>query len=484
MSVSVTQQETSFSCESPGHDAQVDCLTIAYSADEPWRVGETAPILAKAHAVMLGRGQAAAGTAARVVFGQLRAGLFTPMAPLENPKVSREQLRITMRGASLHVENVGRCTLVVDGEQVKEALLCPGQILEIGRQLILLVERRHWGASDARRKLVDGADFAFGLSDRDGLVGESDEIWALRAQLASLAERTEHVLVTGASGTGKELLARALHRRAAPRGTFVARSAATIPESLIDAELFGNIKNYPNPTTPARSGLIGEADQGTLFLDEIGELPIPMQARLLRVLDDGEYHPLGEALPRRVQLRFVGATNRGEGELKPDLEARFKLRMRAPALSERRSDIPLLLRALALKASGGEPRGAFVHGPDGRAGLVVGHGFLRALLVHPLRTNVRELERLVLYALTASNGGPLDASAELARVRPLHVDESPAETPTATTAPESLTAEQLQEALDAHGGVLENTWRALGLANRFVLRRLIQKHGLKLRRDG
>lgn len=92
----------------------------------------------------------------------------------------------------------------------------------------------------------------------------------------------------------------------------MARNAATLPEGLLDAELFGNIKNYPNPGTPERAGLVGEADGSTLFLDEIGEISQVAQAHLLRVLDDGEYHRLGEAKARKSHLRLISATNRLE----------------------------------------------------------------------------------------------------------------------------------------------------------------------------
>src|SRR5262249_39430583 len=140
----------------------------------------------------------------------------------------------------------------------------------------------------------------FGEPDADGLVGESPAMWALRGAIAAAARRDLHALVLGPSGTGKELVARAIHARSARSGRpLVARNAATIPESLMDAELFGNVRSYPNPGTPERAGLIGQAHRSTLFLDEIAELPVSLQAHLLRVLDEGDYQRLGEATARK-----------------------------------------------------------------------------------------------------------------------------------------------------------------------------------------
>src|SRR6185369_7117992 len=120
----------------------------------------------------------------------------------------------------------------------------------------------------------------------------------------------------------------------------------------VDAELFGNVKNYPNPGTPEREGLIGEADGSTLFLDEIGELPVHMQAHLLRVLDrGGEYQRLGDSRAQRADLRVVAATNRPLDALKHDFLARLTLRLEIPSLDERRDDIPLLARHLLRRAA-------------------------------------------------------------------------------------------------------------------------------------
>ena len=128
--------------------------------------------------------------------------------------------------------------------------------------------------------------------------------------------------------------------------------SATLPAGLIDAELFGNVANYPNAGMAERPGLIGEADGSTLFLDEIGELPDALQTHLLRVLDDGgEYQRLGDARRRHADLRLIAATNRPVRQLKHDLAARLRLRVHLPGLNERPEDVPLLARFLLQRAA-------------------------------------------------------------------------------------------------------------------------------------
>ena len=169
--------------------------------------------------------------------------------------------------------------------------------------------------------------------------------------MAFAAQAASHVLITGASGVGKELAARAVHALSARAdGPWVSRNAATLPDGLADAEFFGNAANYPNPGMPERPGLVGEAAGGTLFLDEIGELSEPLQAKLLRVADAGEYQRLGEATPRHADFVLVGATNRDPSSLKHDLAARFPVRLHVPGLAERREDIPLIAEALLQRA--------------------------------------------------------------------------------------------------------------------------------------
>ncbi len=177
-----------------------------------------------------------------------------------------------------------------------------------------------------------------------GLLGGGDRrIAALAAKAAKLARTDLPILIQGETGTGKEFLARALHEASGRRGAFVAVNCAAIPESLIEAELFGHVAGAFTGAAPGgRKGLVEEAAGGTLFLDEIGDMPLALQARLLRVLSEGEVTPVGAARPRRVDLRVVSASLRDlpsqvrAGTLREDLYYRLSAATLAlPPLRER-----------------------------------------------------------------------------------------------------------------------------------------------------
>jgi DNA-binding NtrC family response regulator len=289
------------------------------------------------------------------------------------------------------------------------------------------------------------------------------------------------VLVRGESGSGKELVAGAIHALSErAKKHLIARNAATIPPALIDAELFGNIKDYPNPGMPERKGMIGEAHGSTLFLDEIGEIPEEMQAHLLRVLDaKGEYHRLGESRPATSDFRLVGATNRPLSALKHDILARLKLQVEVPDLNERREDIPLLVHHLLRKAAleDGEIAERFFEGRPGGAPRLSSQLVAR-LLSHRYTHHVRELDAVLWRSLASSPGPEIELTSE--------VLEALSRPPTHSSAggkvrPEDLDPATVQEALDRHGGVQERVWPELGLKNRFQLMRLIKKHNLRLR---
>ena len=335
-------------------------LQIAWSVSEPERIGEilVPPTGKSSPPALIGRGgDLPDDPAVRLVPLRQRPGRNTPMAPLETATLSRRQLMVrATREGPLEIENLGRPPLYHRGQEVKHVKVDIGDVLVIGSSMVLQVLVRP-DRMYALHSWPDRYSPPFGEPDRFGVVGESIRAWSLREDLAFAAGRDGHVLLTGESGTGKELAARAIHALS-DRGQrpLITRNAATLPPGLIDAELFGNAKSYPNPGMQPRSGLIGEADGSTLFLDEVGELNHDLQAHLLRVLDsDGEYQRLGESKVRRSDLRLVAATNREVDQLKHDLAARLVHRVKAPTLAERRADVPLLIRHLLYAAATKDP---------------------------------------------------------------------------------------------------------------------------------
>jgi two-component system nitrogen regulation response regulator GlnG/two-component system response regulator HydG len=284
------------------------------------------------------------------------------------------------------------------------------------------------------------------------------------------------VLVVGESGVGKELAARGVHGLSGRRGgPFVARNAATLPQGILDAELFGNLRNYPNAGMPERAGLVGEADGGTLFLDEVGELPPELQAHLLRVLDaGGEYQRLGEARMRRSDFRLIGATNRSADTLKHDFLARLATRIEVPSLEARREDVPLLLGELALRAAERSPDVAarFVVTNGDRSFARLSPSLVARALREPLPANVRSLEALLWDALQRSEGDEIGVPAMRAQdpvAAPSSKPRGPRKAPG---------AEEIRDALVRADGNISQAARDLGLANRFALRRLMQRHGI------
>ncbi len=453
-------------------------LQIAWSVAEQARVGEILlrPAGRGPEPGLIGRGAARADDPAiRLLPVRQRPAANVAMGPLTSRTLSRQQLLVTPGpDGTLDVANIGRVPLFVRGDRVNRARVSDGDVLVLGKVMVLLVTvrptrlaaSRSWGEEHVQ---------PFGEPDRFDLVGESAATWALRERIAFIAPRGGHVLLTGESGTGKELAARALHESREAAGPLVSRNAATLPQGLIDAELFGNSRNYPNPGMRERNGLIGEANGGTLFLDEVGELTPELQAHLLRVLDgDGEYQRLGESKTRRSRFRLVAATNRPQG-LKHDLLARFIHRIHLAPLGDRKDDIPLLVRHILTAAMTADPSlGRFLDAAaDGHPGHPrVDVRLVEALLQHRYSTHVRELTRLLWMALEGSTGSTLRLTPEL--------EEGLQASLVSTPPPEAAepTADEILDALGRHEGVQARAWKALGLRNRFQLRRLMKKHGI------
>ncbi len=257
-----------------------------------------------------------------------------------------------------------------------------------------------------------------------------------------------------------------------------ATHAATLPAGLIDAELFGSAKNYPNAGMPERPGLVGRADGGTLFLDEIAELPAEQQSHLLRVLDaGGEYQRLGESTTRHSDFRLVGATNRDPSVLKHDLRARLTSVVELSPLSSRREDIPLLARHLLMTAAERSPEvaGPFIEGAEkGRPHARFTPAFVEYILRQEFATNARELEAALWKAMSEATSGDIGAPSGWPTEAGSAFGGQPK---VGARAAEDLSIEQIRAALGAAGGSVEKAARALGLS-RFALYRLVKKHGL------
>ncbi|HEY1959996.1 MAG TPA: sigma 54-interacting transcriptional regulator [Polyangiaceae bacterium] len=423
-------------------------LVIAWSAREPHRVGEVA-LLDVAGPWVLGR---ASGELAQLAFVRQRPHASIITGGLAGDSLSRRQIEIERAHAGLSLRNVGNARMRVNGADAISEVVVDGDVVEVVGHYVFYVTTRPVSPGDA----FDWAAYPFGEADSVGIVGESPAAWKLRADLAFAAMTNAHVLIHGPSGTGKELCAAAIHSLSPrARRPFIALSAANIPPGLIDSELFGHPKNYPNAGMPERIGLVGAADGGTLFLDEIGEMPPELQAHLLRFLDArGKYNRLGETLTRHANVRLVCATNRGPAGLKFDLLARLMVRIQTPSLEARREDIPLIVRHL-LRAS--PSAAAFANDVD------------PSLMVKLLRmrfpTNVRELEEHLVRALRFSAGSP-----PLRLVEPRGVVPAPPED-------ERMVAE-IRAALERHGWHVSRAAESLGMS-RHALARLMKKHGIR-----
>ena len=442
-------------------------LVVAWSFEDPSRIGEVFDLAPGR--VVIGRDPGAH----RPV--RVRPGGLEWRPPVGGPRISRRHLEVSRHGGSwLTVRRIGRNSVVVDDQALDEGgalrVTTGSWILLSGRLLLLVAPAEPLVASP-------GALHRFGEPDEHGIVGESAAAWRLRSNLATLGAKAPHVLVQGESGVGKELAARALHAVSArSRSPFVARNAAMFPEGLIEAELVGNVRNYPNPGMAERQGLLGAADGGTLFLDEVGDLPLALQPTLLRVMDAGEYQRLGEARTRQVDVRFLGATNKPTGSLRTDLAARFEMRLAIPPLRERQADIPLILRRVAVAACAEDPAlaGQLL---DENGEPKVRCRWVAGLLTHPLPTNVRGIREAFWRAVAELRPGePLDGPvASLAPVEAEPGVEPPS--PTAFRDPQTIGCDEVRQVMADTASVAEAV-RVLRVKDRHVLKRLRQRCGL------
>jgi DNA-binding NtrC family response regulator len=298
--------------------------------------------------------------------------------------------------------------------------------------------------------------------------------------VSRVAATDASVLITGESGTGKELVAEALHRNSRRRDkAFVKVNLGGISSTLFESEMFGHVRGAFTDARSDREGRFALADGGTIFLDEIGELEPDAQVKLLRVLQDRTFEPLGSSRTRVVDVRVISATNRplpgrvAEGRFREDLYYRLNLiSIHLPPLRERVDDIALLARRFALEA-GERYRGSEVELDDEAV------AWLRA---RPWPGNVRELRQTIERVVLVSDSGCIGRDvlrAVVASAEPGGRGEGEADLARAGVMTlESVEREMIRKCLRAYDGNLTRVAEALGLSRGTLYRRL-EKHGLK-----
>jgi two-component system, NtrC family, response regulator HupR/HoxA len=306
------------------------------------------------------------------------------------------------------------------------------------------------------------------------------ELFALVDRLAG--SDTTSVLIQGENGTGKELVAHAIHRGSPRRDRrFVVTNCSAFNDNLLDSELFGHVRGAFTGAANDKPGLFEAADLGTFFLDEIGDMSPTLQAKVLRVLQDGTFQRVGDTEPRKVDVRILAATNRDlaamitTGEFREDLYYRINVvNLVVPPLRERREDIPLLIQAF-LERHGRGPSGT----PTSPGAVkTLSPACARRMLEYPWPGNVRELENEVeRLVVLAGDAQVIDLELLTPRIRDAVVRVAPTNPESLPEAVESLEREMIAAALLKYRGNKSRAATALQVSRRNLIR-LVQKYDL------
>jgi len=425
-------------------------LHVGLAADEP-----SAPAarvsLAKVDRVEIGRGER------RRVHRITHDGAEVLELTLADARLSSQHARITRLGRDWVLEDLSsKNGTWVNGKRVARQPLESGDAIFVGHTMLLF---RDTGG--------DEPDLDAPVAAASGFATMAPALAARFAELGTAARSTVPVEITGETGTGKDLAARAVHQHSGRSGAFIAVNCGAIASTLLEAELFGHRKGAYTGATEDRVGLVRSADGGTLFLDEVAELPSASQVALLRVLQTGELVPVGADRPVRVDVRVVTATHKRlddeveANRFRADLRARLLgIQLELPPLRERAEDLALLVTALLARVA------------SGRA-LTFSADAVMALYAYPWPLNIRELERaLAAAAAVAKERIELHHLPAALRARV----EMPVEVEALSELDHAL-RDQLAAAMARHGGNLAAVARELG-KDRTQIRRWMKRFGL------
>ena len=406
----------------------------------------------------------------------------------------------TISGYDRHQVLGQSCAMIFSGEQARDICLlkesittgkarsnCQGHMTD--RDGVTIPIRANYMALKNEKNIIIGGLATFqdmtlahqlnrAISNRytfHDMIGKDPAIRKIFEMVAVVAPSDATVLVEGATGTGKDLLAKVIHSASARAGgSFVKVNCAAIPENLIESEIFGYVKGAFTGADRDKPGRFADAEGGTIFLDEIGDLPLSLQAKLLRVLEDREFYPLGSRRTQKVDVRIISATNRqlkalvDQGLFREDLYYRLNvMRIELPLLKDRRGDLPLLIRHIARNLC------------SARAATIpaISKSAMQILLNYNYPGNVRELENILEHALIICRE---------AVIHPDHLPDYVRQTkpvseayPVQSVAPASPAPEQrrILAALEKTGGHRSKAAVELGM-ERTTLWRKMKKYGI------
>jgi DNA-binding NtrC family response regulator len=375
---------------------------------------------------------------------------------------SRVHAQLTPAGAAVEIVDFeSRNGTFLNGKRITRALAQAGSLLRIGDTLLRIASLfEAWEAPISEGPLVGGCALA-----------------PVRRLISLVAPTELPVLILGETGTGKEIVAHLVHAASARPGPLVAVNCAALPESLADSELFGHARGAFTGAARAHKGLFAAASEGTLFLDEVGELPLPTQAKLLRVLEDGMVRAVGSEDARKVDVRIVSATNRdlseavARGSFRADLRARLSaIELHTPPLRDRPEDLPSLCAYLLRRFGSASPK--------------LSPNTWEAMALYEWPENVRELDN-VLRQLAVGAAREIDVADLPERVRQrLALARAEPAAPPAATPPAPSPADlrgRLEDALKAHAGNVRRASQTLGISRPHAYR-LMRRWNIDLER--